>query len=457
MNVIPNSMHARDVAHMLHPYTNALKHRAAGPLIIERGEGVHVFDDQGNAYIEAMAGLWSVAVGFGEQRLVRAAAEQMEKLPYYHTFSHKSHAPAIHLAERLVTMAPSRLSKVFFTSSGSEANDTVVKLIWYYNNAIGRPERKKIIGRIRGYHGITVASGSLTGLPVNHRGFDLPISGILHTACPHHYRYAAPGESEEAFATRLADELDQLIVSEGPETVAAFIGEPLMAAGGVIPPPRTYWEKIQAVCRHHGVMIIADEVITGFGRLGTTFGCDRYGIDPDVMVVSKQLTSSYQPLAAVLISDELHGPIAEASDALGVLGHGFTASGHPVATAVALENLDIIAEKRLVERAAELSPCLQSELRRFAGHPLVGEVRGEGLIGAVELVADKATGRPFEPLGRAGAYLFQRAHDHGLIIRAIGDTIAFCPPLIATEQDIRDIGARFERALADTAAWLAAA
>jgi 4-aminobutyrate--pyruvate transaminase len=454
MKLRGNSVQARDVAHMLHPYTNARKLEESGPLVIERGEGIQVFDDEGNAYIEAMAGLWSVAVGFSEPRLAAAAQRQFEALPYYHSFSQKSNRPAVELAERLVALADNRMGKVFFTNSGSEANDTVVKLVWYYNNALGRPEKKKIISRERAYHGITVASGSLTGLPWNHKAFDLPIPAVRHVGCPHYYRYAAPGESEAQFAERLASELEDTILREGPETVAAFIGEPLMGAGGVIPPPAGYWEKVQAVCRKHDVLVIADEVICGLGRLGRTFGSDYYGIDPDVMVVSKQLTSSYQPLAAVLISDDLYQPIADQTARIGTFGHGFTTTGHPVATAVALENLKIIEEEGLIENAAKVGAVLQRRLRALADHPLVGEVRGAGLIAGVELVAEKAARRPFEPAGTAGGYLYQRAHHHGLIVRNIVDTIAFCPPLIATEADIDRIVDRFEASLADTQSWL---
>ncbi len=446
----PNSNHARDVAYILHPYTNAQAHRDAGPLIIKRGDGMNVFDDQGKSYIEAMAGLWSVAVGFGEERLIEAATAQLKELPYYHTFSHKSNEPAIDLAERLVQMTPDRLSKVFFTNSGSEANDTVIKLLWYYNNALGKPQRKKFIARKRGYHGITIGAGSLTGLPINQVRFDLPLPGFLHTTCPHYYREGRPGESENDFVLRLEQELEDLILSEGADTIAGFIGEPLMAAGGVVPPPSGYWAMVQRVCRKHGIMLIADEVITGFGRLGTMFGSNYYDIDPDVMVLSKQLTSSYQPLAAVLISEELYAPIAAQSAEIGVLGHGFTGSGHPVATAVALENLKIIEERALVENAAALAPRLQEGLRAFADNPLVGEVRGAGLIAAVELVADKERRVPFDPVGRAGKLLNQHAHDNGLIIRAIGDTIAFCPPLIANQGDIDAILERFSRSLDQT-------
>jgi 4-aminobutyrate---pyruvate transaminase len=450
----PNSMEARDVANMLHPYTNARKHLANGPVIIERGEGVYVFDSQGKRYIEGLAGLWSVAVGFGEERLVAAATRQMRKLPYYHTFGHKSNEPAIELAERLVEMTPRRVQKVFFTNSGSEANDTVIKLLWYFNNARGKPAKKKIISRLRAYHGITVASGSLTGLPWNHRDFDLPLPGFVHVGCPHLLRYGQQGEDEEAFAGRLADELEAVIKREGAETIAAFIGEPVMAAGGVIVPPRLYWQKIQAICRKHDIMLVADEVITGFGRLGTPFGCDLFGIEPDVMVLSKQLTSSYQPLAAILISEEIFEGVATNSDRVGTFGHGFTASGHPVATAVALENLNVIRERRLMEHAAEMSAVLQDGLRKFEQHPLVGEVRGVGLIAGVELVANKQTREKFEPARAVGATVFAKAHERGLIVRPIEDTLAFCPPLIINEAEISQMLSIFGAALDETAASL---
>jgi 4-aminobutyrate--pyruvate transaminase len=450
----PNSISARDVEYVLHPVTNARKHEEIGPIVIDRGEGVYVYDDQGNRYIEALAGLWSVAVGFGEKRLVEAASRQMAKLPYYHTFSHKTNEPSVLLAERLVKMTPDRLKRAFFTNSGSEANDTVIKMVWYYNNARGLRQKKKFIARTNAYHGITLASGSLTGLPTNHRDFDLPFVPVRHVTCPHHYRYAESGESEETFASRLAAELEAAILEEGPDTVAAFIGEPLMGAGGVLPPPATYWEKVQEVCRRYDVLIVADEVINGFGRLGTMFACDYYGIDPDILVLSKQITSSYQPLAAVMISQELYDGIADNSAKIGTFGHGFTTSGHPVPAAVALENLDIIEENNLVENARRVGEVMQAELRTLADHPLVGEVRGVGLIAAVELVADKETKAKFDPVGKVGAQAFSRAHEHGLIIRAIGDVIAFCPPLIITADQVRDMVQRFKAALDDTAVLL---
>ncbi|MDR6951300.1 4-aminobutyrate--pyruvate transaminase [Ancylobacter sp. 3268] len=451
-----NSLHSLDVAHHIHPVTNLRRHERQGPIVIDRGDGIYVYDDEGREYIEAMAGLWSVGVGFGEPRLVEAATRQLEKLPYYHVFSQKAHAPSALLAAKLAELAPAGLTKVFFTNSGGEANDTVIKFVWYYNNALGRPEKKKFISREGAYHGITLAAASLTGLAGNQKGFDLPLPFARHVSRPHHYRNALPGESEEAFADRLAKEIEDLILAEGPETVAAFIGEPLMGAGGVIVPPRGYWQKVQEICRKYDVLVVADEVINGFGRLGTMFGCEALGIEPDILVCSKQITSSYQPLAAILMKDSIFQPIADQSEKLGILGHGYTTGAHPVATAVALENLAIIEERGLVARAAAMGEYMRAGLVRFADHPLVGEVRGMGLIAAVELVADKATKARFDPVGKVGLKLFDRAHDHGLIIRAIGDSIAFCPPMIITEEQIDEMLRRFKVTLDEVADWVKA-
>ncbi len=454
MSVRPNSPEARDIATHLHPYTNARRHEEIGPMIITEGKGVYVYDNEGRKYIEGLAGLWCASLGFGEERLIKAATDQMRKLPYYHGFAHKTPEPVIDLAEKLLAIAPVKMSKVFFANSGSEANDTVVKLVWFYNNAIGRPEKKKIISRLKGYHGITVASGSLTGLPYNHRDFDLPIKNILHTACPHHYRFAEDGESEEDFASRLAGELEQMILDEGPETVAAFIGEPVMGAGGVIVPPRTYWDKIQPVLKKHDVLLIADEVICGFGRTGNMFGSQTFDIKPDIVVVAKALSSAYVPISAVLISDEIYQGVADNTAKIGTFGHGFTYSGHPVPAAVALETLKIYEERNIVEHVRRVGPRLQEGLRRFAGHPLVGEVRGVGLIGAVEVVADPATRAPFEPPGKVGGYLAERTQAHGAIVRNLIDSVAFCPPLIITEEEIDALLGCFGRALDDTLAWV---
>lgn len=445
MNNQLNSIAITDTERLLHPYTNARKHEAQGPIIIERGEGIRVYDQEGRSYIEGMAGLWSVGVGFSETRLADAAHRQMQMLPYYHTFSHKTHSPAVRLAERLVDVAPANMSRVFYTSSGSEANDTVIKMIWYMNNALGRPEKKKFLARTRAYHGITVASGSLTGLPNNHRDFDLPAIPVVHLTCPHHYRFGLEGETETAFTARLIAEAEEVILREGPETIAAFIGEPLMGAGGVMPPPAGYWQGIEALCRKYDIVLIADEVINGFGRLGTPFGCMRYGFTPDIIVVSKQLTSSYMPLAAILFTETIYDAIADNTKKIGTFGHGFTASGHPVACAVALENLDIFEERDLIGNAAARTPGFQGGLRQLADLPFVGEVRGEGLIAAIELVADKTTRAKFAMPGQIGAAAFDIGHEEGLIIRAIEDSLALCPPLIVTEDDVAEIVARMRR------------
>lgn len=434
MTAQPNSTEARDMAYHLHSYTNPRRLEREGLLIIDRGEGIHVFDNSGKRYIEGMAGLWSVAVGFGEKRLVEAARSQMERLPYYHTFSQKSHGPVADLAEKLVTMAPVPMSKVYFANSGSEANDTAIKLVWYRSNALGKPEKKKIISRIKGYHGVTALSASLTGLPNNHRSFDLPFPNILHTTCPHYRTGAEPGQDELAFSRCCADELEALILEEGPETIAAFIGEPVMGAGGVIVPPEGYWAAIQDVLRKYDILLIADEVICGFGRTGNMFGSETFGMRPDIMTLSKQLSSSYQPIAALMINDRVYEPIVDEADRIGALGHGFTASGHPVAAAVSLENLEIIEEKDLVGNVRRLAPHFLGRLNALERHPRAVEARGVGLIGALELEpADGAAA------GTTGARVSAILQKNGLICRNIGDSIAFCPPMIITTAEIDEM------------------
>jgi len=439
MNHMPNSPEARDIAYHFHSYTNAIAHAEIGPMIIEKGDGIYVFDNQGVKYIEAMAGLWSAALGFSEERLIKAASDQMRELPYYHNFTHKSHTKAIDLAEKLVSLAPVPMSKVFFTNSGSEANDTVLKMIWYRSNSLGKPEKKKIISRIRGYHGVTLASGSLTGLPYNHKSFDMPIDRILHTTCPHYWREGEDGESEEAFATRCANDLETMILEEGPETVAAFIAEPVMGAGGVVVPPKTYWEKMQTVLEKYDVLLIADEVICGFGRTGNMFGSETFGMKPDVMVMSKQITSSYAPFSAIMINDRFYEPIAEESDRIGVLGHGYTGAGHPVGAAVALENIAIIEERDLVQQTRENSEQFLKGLHSFASHPNVGEVRGVGMIAGLELVTDKQEKVAGEVPGQMGLSANKALLEEGVIIRNIMDTVAFCPPLIIDSTQVSDL------------------
>src|SRR5215471_1766340 len=451
-----NSNAARDIAHHLHPYTNFKKHEESGPLTIVRGRGVYVMDDDGKEYIEGMAGLWSAALGFSNERLATVAYEQMKQLPFYHAFNHRSHEPAINLAEKLKAMAPVAMSKVFFANSGSEANDTVVKMVWYMNNALGRPNKKKIVARLKGYHGITVASGSLTGLPANHRSFDLPIAGIVHTMTPHYYRGAKDGETEEQFATRCAEELEQLIIKEGgADQVAAMICEPVMGAGGVIAPPKGYYEKIQAVCRKYDMLFIADEVICGFGRTGNVWGSQTLNIQPDILTCAKALSASFLPISAVMVNDKVYQALATESDKIGTWGHGFTYSGHPVAAAVALEAQKIYDEIDLFGHAKRMSPTFQKHLQSFAGHPLVGEAMSVGMVGALEIVADKKTKTPFDLVAvGAGNRVYNHAVAQGLFIRNMGDRVAICPPLIINETELADLFGRLHKAFDATLAEL---
>ena len=444
-----------DTKFHFHPYTQPRQLEREGPLVIVRGQGVQVFDEQGQAYLEGMAGLWCASLGFSEQRLVDAAMRQMQQLPYYHAFSGKVPGPVTELVEQLMAWAPVPMARVLFANSGSESNDTAFKLVRYYHNAIGRPAKKKIIGRDKGYHGVTAAAASMSGLPVMHKHFDLPLPGIVRVGCPHAYQFAHAGESPEAFASRMAAELEATILREGPDTIAAMIAEPVQGAGGVIVPPPGYWPQVQAILKKHDILLIADEVITGFGRLGQAFGTQVYGLEPDLITVAKQMTSAYVPMSALYISDKVYQAVADASAEVGTFGHGYTYSGHPLACAVALETLRIYQSDRIVEHVAAVGPRLQAGLRRYQGHPIIGDVRGLGLIGAVELAEDLAARKPFDPARGVGAYLVRRAQAHGLILRVMaGDIVAFSPPLIITEAEIDELLARFDRALADTMAWL---
>jgi len=449
MVVAPNSPHARDIASFIHPFTNLAEHEKTGPLILEEGDGIYVRDTEGNSYIEGLAGLWCTSLGFNNERLVQAAVTQMRKLPYYHSFFARSNLPAIDLAEKLLALAPVPMSKVWFANSGSEANDHMVKFVWYYNNARGRPEKKKIIARLGGYHGIAVSSGSLTGMPLMHQGFDLPIKNILHTGNPHYYHHGKKSETEEDFATRRAAELEQMILDEGPETVAAFIAEPVLGAQGAVPPPATYFEKVQAVLKKYDVLMVADEVICGFHRTGKTFGCQTYGIEPDIMVVAKQLSSAYMPISAVILNEKVYGPIRDYSDENGILATGFTYSGHPVAAAVANETLKIYDEMDIGGHVREISLIAAERLANLADHPLVGEARGVGLIGAVELVKDKETKANFDP--EVATFCADACRAHGVLLRpCAGVSIAYCPPLIITPDQLNEMFDRLASALDDT-------
>ncbi|MGF1649832.1 MAG: aminotransferase [Hyphomicrobiaceae bacterium] len=456
MQQLTNSA-VRDIETLLHPTTNLNVHREKGPLVLERGAGVYVYDVQGRRYLEGLAGLWCTGLGYGHPELVETARKQMEQLSFTHLFGGRSREPAIELAERLKALSPAPTSKVFFTSSGSEANDTQIKLTWYLANARGDVQRKKIISRMRGYHGVTIGSGSLTGLPTFHADFDLPMSRVLHTDCPHYWRNAEAGESEEEFSTRMAERLEAMILREGPETVAAFIAEPLQGAGGVILPPKSYFQKVQKVLDRYGIRFIVDEVICGFGRTGNWFGSQTYGLKPDTISVAKAITSAYVPLGAVTVSEEDYELMLEASRKNGMFAHGFTYTGHPLACAVANKTLEIYERDRIVEHVRRVAPIFQTRLQALASHPLVGEARGIGLIGGLELVADKETKASFPAAKAVGAKVVALAEEQSLICRAVGgDTVAMCPPLIITGAQINEAFDALGAALDKTLDWVRA-
>jgi L-2,4-diaminobutyrate transaminase len=437
---------------VFHPFTQLDQHpRSTAPVIVE-GKGVTLRSSDGRTFLDAMAGLWCVNVGYGREEIGEAIAAEAARLGYYHAFSSMATDLPAELAERVLSLYPAPMSKVFFGNSGSDANDTQVKLVWYYNNVLGRPAKKKIVSRHRGYHGVTVMTAGLTGLPGLHAGFDLPLPMIRHARAPHMLWEALEGESEDAFAERLARELEELIVAEGPDTVAAFIGEPVQGAGGVIVPPSAYWDRIQPVLQEYDVLLICDEVITGFGRLGRTFGAEEFGIAPDLVTVAKGITSGYVPLSGCLVSEKVWDVLVEGSAELGPFGHGYTYSAHPLAAAAALTNLDLLEREGLVAQAAVRGERLQRRLREtFAGHPLVAEVRGLGLIAAVELGRD---GGRLDPALKVGPRVYARCLEHGLITRALpaSDTIAFSPPFVLTEAELDEMVALAARAVDEVAA-----
>ena len=449
----PDSVEARDLRALLHPSTNLKLHQEYGPTVHERADGVYLWDNKGKQYLEGMAGLWCTALGYGNKELAAVAEEQMRKMSYSQLFAGRTNEPSVLLAERLIEMAPMDGGRVFFGLSGSDANDTQIKLLWYYNNAIGRPEKKKIISRKRGYHGITIASGSLTGIPTFHKEFDLPLPGVMHVTCPHYYSEGLPGETEVQFVDRLLAELEQLILQEGAETIAAFIAEPIQGAGGVLVPPQGYLPRVAQLLAEHDILFIDDEVICGFGRTGQPFGAQTFGIKPTTMSLAKALSSAYLPISAVLLPDFMHDAFVSRSDELGNFGHGFTYSGHPVCAAVALRNLEIMDEMDLYTHANRIGKVFQERLRAFADHPLVGEVRGEGLIAAVELVQEKQPRKPFNLADGVGAYCSAACQDAGVILRNLGDNVAFCPPLIINEDQVDELISKFAVGLDATLAW----
>jgi L-2,4-diaminobutyrate transaminase len=446
-----------DRTYLFHPMTNLAAHAENGPhMTVVEGHGATIIDRAGNRYLDAMAGLWCVNVGYSHPDMAEALRAQALKLPYFHAFSSMGTDLPARLSERLIRMAPVPMSTVFYGNSGSDANDTQAKLVWYYNNVLGRPQKKKIIARRRGYHGVTVLSGGLTGLKNLHDGFDLPLPMIRHVRPPHRLWEREPGQTDDEFATTLATELDRFIVNEGPETVAAMIAEPVMAAGGVIVPPDTYFPKIQEVLDRHDVLLIADEVVNGFGRLGVPFGSQSVGMKPDLMTLAKGITSAYVPLSAILVSEKVWKVLLEGSAKFGSFGHGYTYSAHPLAAAAAMANLDIIEREDLIATVARNGALLHEMLHdAFADHPNVAEVRGRGLMAAVEFVESRDPLRPFAAQGSFAAAVTKASLAAGVITRALpaADTVSFSPPFVTTpdelERMVAGVRTGLDRAVAD--------
>lgn len=445
-----NSLSLLDRSNHFHPQTDPTALERDGPIIFERGDGVTVTDSSGRSYIEGMASLWCVALGFTNARLAKVAHDQILTLASYHTFNRRANPPSIELAEKLVSISPLPDGKVAFCNSGSEAVDTMIKLAWFYQSARGRPGKRKIISRHNAFHGSTVMGASLSGLPhVRGAMAFAQNDDVLFTSTPHHYRHAQHGETPEAFVARLLGELEALIEREGSENIAAMIVEPVMGAGGVIVPPAGYFHGIESMLRRHDILLLSDEVICGFGRTGHWFGCQAFGFTPDMMSVAKALSSGYQPVGATLMSDAIYRAVSEEAGRRGVFGHGFTCAGHPVTSAVALETLRIYEEINLLGRVTSLSKVFLEQLHSFSDHALVGETRGIGMIGALELVSDKASRTPFPPGDRVGERLIEIAMGRGLILRSLGDVIAICPPLVIEEMEIASLFSRLADALGD--------
>ena len=452
----PDTLETRDTRSVIHGLTNLKRHLEIGPTVIESGHGVWVRDNHGREYIEAMSGLWCIALGYGDKRLAAVAARQMEQLAYYPLISHKSHPQAIELAEKLLAIAPVPMSRVWFANSGSEANDCAIRLAWYYWNAVGKPGKRKVMAHQQSYHGNTIATASLSGVAYNHQGFNLPLPGFLHVACPHYYRGGQAGESEVAYTQRLLAALEARIEAEGADTIAAFFTEPVIAAGGVIMPPAGYFDGLQKLLKKHDILLVCDEVVTGFARTGNMFGATTMNLLPDMLVYAKALSSAYIPISALLVNERIFTAIARQSDELGSFGLTMTYCGHPVASAVAREAIRIYEEEDFPARVRRLEAPFLGGLRGLASHPLVGEVRGLGLLAGVELVRDKNTHEPFAKNQKIGAICAALCEKHGLMLRAIGDTLALCPPLVISETEIEELLARLRLALDETAATLSA-
>ena len=437
--------------YFINPYTNLKDIRKSGSLKIEKGKGIYVYDDNNNRYIEGLAGLWCVALGFNNKRLIEAANRQLKQLPNYHSFTGKVPLTTLKLSEALVKITPKSLTKVLYANSGSESNDTAIKMAWYYQNALGKTKKKKIISRYRGYHGVTIMSGSLTGMEYAHKGFDMPRNFVIHTDSPHYYRDSLNGESSKEFVNRLLKNLENLILKEGADNIAAMILEPVQGAGGVIIPPENYLRGVQALLKKYNILLIVDEVICGFGRTGKMFGCDTFKIIPDMMVTAKGLSSGYVPISALLINEKIYETISEFSSYNNLFGHGFTYSGHPLAAAVALETIKIFKDENIIGHVKEMSDKFRSKMEQLNEYSIVGNTRSIGLIGGIELVQNKKNRVYFDKKIGIGSLVVKNAQKNGLIVRALqGDIIAVCPPLIISSKEIDILFNMLKKCLKDT-------
>ena len=437
--------------YFINPYTNLKDIRKYGSLIIEKGRGIYVYDENNNKYIEGLAGLWCVALGFNNKRLIKAANKQLNLLPNYHSFTGKVPLTTLKLSEELVKISPKSLTKVLYANSGSESNDTAIKMAWYYQNALGRTKKKKIISRYRGYHGVTIMSGSLTGMEYAHKGFDMPRDFVVHTDSPHYYKDSLSQESPSEFVNRLLKNLDNLIIKEGADNIAAMILEPIQGAGGVIIPPDNYLKGVQKLLKKNAILLIVDEVICGFGRTGNMFGCDTFQIKPDMMVIAKGLSSGYVPISALLINEEIYETISDFSSINNVFGHGYTYSGHPVAAAVALETIKIFKDENIIGHVKEISEKFNTKMEQLNVHSIVGNARSIGLIGAIELVQNKKNKTYFDPKIGIGSRIVKNAQKNGLIVRALqGDIVALCPPLIINNKEVDILFNKFNKSIKDT-------
>ncbi|GHC98461.1 aminotransferase [Novosphingobium pokkalii] len=440
----------RDQRSQFHPFTAITDLMAEGPTVMESGSGIHVRDVDGREYIDGMAGLWCVNLGYGRREITEAIARQSERLSFFHTFNGMSSDVVAECAEALLQRAPVPMSRVFFGASGSDANETQLKLVWYYNNLRGKPEKKKIIARWNAYHGSGVATASLTGLPGMHTLFDLPKGPILHVSAPYYYRKAPEGMTERAFSQQLAQELEDLIEREGADTIAAFFAEAVMGAGGLIPPPEGYFEAICPILKKHDILLVADEVVSGFGRLGTYWGSQTYGYEPDLITSAKGVTSGYFPMSVCYISPKVWDVIESEAGKAGLFGHGYTYSAHPVGAAAALAALKLIDDLKVVDNVADVGPYMLQAMRdRLGQHPHVGDIRGKGLMLGIELVHDRGTKEALPMANRTGRQVLKAAANRGLITRALGDTLVFAPPLVITRADADAIVDRFGAAVED--------